>query len=358
MTEPVVSFIMSVYNGEEFLSDCIAGINEQTFPDYEVIVVNDGSTDGTPDILSSWGKVNDRVRVITRDNGGLTSALNLAISRARGKYLARHDADDISSQFRLERQVAFLDYHQNVVLASSYSVEFVDMQHVVILLCPPDDPKLIQGILRKGENPLGHGPVMIRREAFERLQEGYRFRYSQDFDLFLRLSSIGDIRIVPEVLYAWRNHQSRIGVKVRELRRPIHKLIMQVNGIVPMDSESRVIAERCKKDNKLPWKVLQECIIQAAPSPSEARLKTQHIMSMIGDNLEMGKRRAAIACAFNAIANYPIWWKAWLSLPYAIIGVTLPGSMVSRWRAKNSSLSHYRKPCRNVTLREVFAKPK
>ncbi len=355
MARPIVSFIISVYNGEQFLPECIAGINGQTFSDYEVIVVDDGSSDGTSGILCQWSKENDRVRVRTRENNGLTTALNLAISHACGKYLARHDADDISSPFRLERQVAFLEANKDAVLAGSHCVEFADAQSLISLYCLPDDHNFILGALHKGENVVTHGSIMFRKAAFERLSEGYRFQYSQDYDLYLRISSLGNLRVVRDVLYGARNHPSRTAIHARILKGHICKLIKQVNGLIPWDSESEAIIRNYNKGAEPVWQVLQERIMQNIPVATEDKIKAQYLMSMIGDNLEKSARIVSIACAIKAISACPAWWKTWLSLPYALIGAAFPRTMIGRWRGRGIG-SRYRKPCYAASLNEIFTK--
>jgi glycosyltransferase involved in cell wall biosynthesis len=351
---PIVSFIISVYNGEVFLPECIDGINAQTFQDYEVIVVNDGSTDGTSDILYKWSKENDRVHVLRRENDGLTSALNLAISHARGKYLVRHDADDISSPFRLECQLAFVEANKDAVLVGSYCVEFTDTQSLTSLYCPPDGPTLILEILCKEGSPLVHGSIMFRKSAFDKLSDGYRFQYSQDYDLYLRLSTLGNLGVVPYVLYGLRNNSSRISMKVRVLRPRIRRLIMQINGLIPWDSESEAII-RNYGGAEPDWRVLQELIIESIPVAKEDKIKAQYLMSMVGDNLEKNERTASLVCAIKAISVCPAWWKTWLSLPYAAMGTVLPRSMIGRWRGR-SIRACYRKPCHAATLNEIFTK--
>lgn len=354
MATPIVSFIISVYNGEQFLRECIAGINGQTFSNYECIVVDDGSSDRTPDILNEWAKSNDRVCVLTRQNNGLTSALNLAISRARGEYLARHDADDISSSYRIEKQVNLLETHKNVILAGTHSVEFENTESVIAVNEPPDDPAFMRNILYKGENPFVHGSIMMRKDAFQKLSEGYRFRYCQDYDLYLRISHLGNLRIIPNVLYGLRNHSSRTAIKSRALKGPIRMLIMRVNGLISWDSESEAIIANHGNNEPL-WRILEQRIINNTIATSDDRMKAQYFMSMIGDNLEKGKRISTVICAIKAIGACPMWWKTWLSLPYAAVGMAIPRRMVGRWRGR-SMISRYRKPCYATSLNEVFSK--
>ena len=102
---PLVSVVMSVFNSEEYVSKAIESILNQTFNDFEFIIVNDGSVDGTPDILEKYGKNDKRIKIITHENKGLTKCLNIGINNSSGKYIARQDADDFSYPERIENQV-------------------------------------------------------------------------------------------------------------------------------------------------------------------------------------------------------------------------------------------------------------
>lgn len=116
--EPKISVVMSVYNGERYLGEAVESIFNQTFSDFEFIIINDGSTDRTPEILT---EIDDpRAKVINQPNRGLTASLNRAIRLAKGEYIARMDADDISEPTRLERQVEVLDRDPDVVLVACW----------------------------------------------------------------------------------------------------------------------------------------------------------------------------------------------------------------------------------------------
>ena len=122
MDSPKVSVIMSVYNGEKYLKEAINSILNQTFKDYEFIIVNDASTDKSIKILEEYAKKDNRIGLIHNEkNIGLTRSLNKAIKSANGAYIARQDADDISLPPRLEEEVNFLDKHPTVGLVGSYA---------------------------------------------------------------------------------------------------------------------------------------------------------------------------------------------------------------------------------------------
>ena len=114
---PKVSVVMSVCNSEPFIRDAINSILGQTFQDFEFIIINDGSTDGSLQIIQSYG--DSRIRITSQENLGLTKSLNKGIGIARGEYIARQDADDISEPSRLEKQVAVLEQNSRAVLVSS-----------------------------------------------------------------------------------------------------------------------------------------------------------------------------------------------------------------------------------------------
>ena len=108
MTAPPLSVAMSVYNGERFLAEAVESILSQSFGDFEFLILDDGSHDGTRDILAEYGGRDPRIRVILRENRGLVASLNQLIGEARAPLVARMDADDISHRDRFSRQLAFL----------------------------------------------------------------------------------------------------------------------------------------------------------------------------------------------------------------------------------------------------------
>ncbi|HIP11775.1 MAG TPA: glycosyltransferase family 2 protein, partial [Arcobacter sp.] len=105
MKNPMVSVLLSVYNGEKYLDEAIESILNQTYQDFEFIIINDGSTDKSLEIIEKYKKEDNRIVVISRENKGLIYSLNEGISQAKGKYIARMDADDISLATRFEEQV-------------------------------------------------------------------------------------------------------------------------------------------------------------------------------------------------------------------------------------------------------------
>lgn len=199
MANPKVTVLMSVYNGERFLRESINSILSQTFKDFEFLIINDGSTDRTKEILESYD--DPRIRVVDNDkNVGLTRSLNKGLELAKGEYIARMDADDVSLPERLEEQAGFFDRNPEVVLLGNW-VEIID------------DGGNITGIIRYPVNHcfiawtllfktcLAHPTVMYRREEVLKIG-GYNnsLKYTQDYDLWIRLSRIGKISQIPRIL--------------------------------------------------------------------------------------------------------------------------------------------------------------
>lgn len=201
-----ISVIMAVYNGERYLEQALLSVLNQNITDLEFIVVDDGSTDRTRDILATISKKDRRLRVIHQERLGQTASLNHAASLATGEYLARQDADDISLAGRMEQQISYLESHPRVG-ALGCATQIIDAQGRILGCFPTQHgPRAVKRALRTVRATLVHGSVMMRRVAFESLG-GYReaFRVAQDFDLWLRMTMTKwDLDNLPQVLFHWR----------------------------------------------------------------------------------------------------------------------------------------------------------
>jgi len=207
---PKVSVIMSVYNGEKYLKEAVESILNQTFGDFEFIIINDGSTDKSGEILEEYAKKDSRIRLFHQKNMGLTKSLNRAIKLARGEYIARMDADDISMPERLERQVKFLEQHQEVGVVGCNVTIINQTGNFVKSVRLPNNINLS---LRK-RNCLVHGSIVFRKEVIE--QSGAyneKMLYAQDYEMLLRISKVFKISSVNEFLYKLRMHKNTIFYK-------------------------------------------------------------------------------------------------------------------------------------------------
>jgi len=207
--KPKVSVLICVYNGEKFVSQALESIYHQTFQDFEVIVVDDGSTDRTADILIN---MKDSRTFIYRnsENQGLTKSLNIGLRLCRGQYIARMDADDVSTTYRLAKQIQFVEENPGVALVGSSYYQINDEGKTIALINVLTDCQQIKQGLWK-QNWFGHGTVMFRREVVAELG-GYneKYKFSQDYDLWLRIAQKYKVSNIDEPLYYWRSNTACI----------------------------------------------------------------------------------------------------------------------------------------------------
>jgi len=208
LPSPAVSVIMAVYNGARYLEQALESILNQTFEDFEIIVVDDCSTDASWSICLKYESLDPRVTLLHNENNlGLTRSLNRALRVAKGKYIARMDADDVSLPQRFEKQVEYLDSKAEIGLVGTFYEEIDQEGNVRTNVVQfPSDPIIIQWRMAF-ENPIPHPPIMVRKELLD-LMGGYDERWdaSQDYDLFTRLSRITKLGNYPRVLFRWRRH--------------------------------------------------------------------------------------------------------------------------------------------------------
>ena len=207
-----VTVLMSVRNEERYLRGAIDSILAQTYSDFEFLIVDDASTDSSRSIVRGYD--DPRIRLIENQrNLGLTRSLNRGIELARGVYIARMDADDLSEPERLEKQVAFLDAHSECAVVATYSAKIDRDSTDVGLARTPVDGDEIRKRLRRS-NCITHGTVMMRKEALERVGcYDEAMERAQDYDLWLRLSEDHCICTIPELLYSWRQHGDSISIQ-------------------------------------------------------------------------------------------------------------------------------------------------
>lgn len=209
---PKVSVLMTVYNGGSFLEKTLDFILSQTFADFELIVIDDGSTDNTWEMLSAYARRDARVALRRNSpNQGVTAAMNSIFPLAKGDYVVRHDADDLSSPDRLAAQVDFLEAHPEVGLVGSW-VENIAADggpfRPRTFFPLESDNDTIQRQLYEG-NCLGQGAVMFRRALLDRVGlYDKTVEYCEDYDLWLRMAEITQVAKVPQFLYQYRQHAS------------------------------------------------------------------------------------------------------------------------------------------------------
>ena len=207
---PVISVIMPVRNGAEWLGEAVASVRAQEFGDFEFLIVDDGSDDGTAGMLAEFADADRRIRVLHQPPQGLVAALNNAIAAARAPYLARLDADDRAKPDRLHRQLAFMEAHKEIGLIGSAAEKIDAAGRIIGRLAPPTDgARIARALLRN--NPFIHSSVMMRAAAVRGLG-GYRaaFRAAEDYDLWLRMAEAGGVANLADDLIQYRQHGSNL----------------------------------------------------------------------------------------------------------------------------------------------------
>jgi glycosyltransferase involved in cell wall biosynthesis len=201
---PPVSVVMAVYNSAKVVAEAIESILHQTLTDFELILVDDGSTDGTGEILREYARQDPRIELYVQENCGLIASLNRYGRLAKGRYIARMDADDISLPSRLEKQFRFLEAHPEIGVLGTW-IQDIDENRVLGTTWPvPTDSAILRWFLMFG-NCMAHSSVMMRRAVLE--CAGY-YRsgalHVEDYDLWIRASEITGLANLPEVLVHYR----------------------------------------------------------------------------------------------------------------------------------------------------------
>lgn len=205
MHDATVSVLITVYNDESNIGRAIDSVLGQTFSDFELIIVNDGSTDQTTAILDCYAEKDKRIRVIHQANQGTANAANTGLACCNGKYMARLDSDDVSYPFRLQVEVEFLEAHPDINLVGGQCHIADDNGHIIGTrrIMPSDPYKTILNrcIYQQSD-------IMLRRSVLEKIpgRPVYRgkFKGAEDYDLWLRISEVGGIAKIDKAMGIWR----------------------------------------------------------------------------------------------------------------------------------------------------------
>ena len=211
---PVISVVMSVFNGARFLDEAVASIRRQSYRDFEFIIIDDGSTDATPEILSRHAVADARLRVVRQENRGLIGSLNRGFSEASGTYIARMDADDVAKPYRLKMQLDCLSENPGIALVGG-SIEIIDSEaRVLDTKRLPSEPEDLKRHLRELGNAVAHPTVLFRHSVLKEVG-GFRMAYLQaeDYDLWLRMLDRFALMNLDKVLLGYRRHEGTVSYK-------------------------------------------------------------------------------------------------------------------------------------------------
>ena len=216
MTTPLISVLLPVRDAGAYFDECMASLGRQTLEDFEVVAVDDGSTDGSEVALDEWAARDPRVRVVHREQEGLVATLNAGLELCRAPFVARMDADDISHPRRFELQIAEMEVLPWVGVVSCLVRHFpwhgVGEGYRIYegWLNSLSTPEAI-GRERFVESPVAHPSVLVRREAYDLVGGYHDTEWAEDYDLWLRLLEARvSVSKVDRYLYFWREHTERL----------------------------------------------------------------------------------------------------------------------------------------------------
>lgn len=282
----LVSVVMSVYNCETYIRTAIESILNQTYPYLEFIIIDDGSTDKTRTIIEAATATDPRVRLISRENRGVTQSLNEGISLSAGKLIARMDGDDISELDRLEKQVAFLDANPEVVLVGGQAhLIDSDGRSVISFTEPVNHDEIDQRNLRAKTLPI-HPTVMFRKSAWSTVG-GYHMEFdkAEDIDLFLRLAKIGRLASLSDVVLKMRLHLGSVSNITEENRRQqtmsaraAAQAAASRRGLPPQQFSDQIMVENpADTMTRWAWWALKHSATLCVPRPLRPTLLSQEL---------------------------------------------------------------------------------
>lgn len=221
---PRVSVLMPAYNAEKYIGAAIESILNQTFTDFELIIVNDGSTDNTTNIIHEYEQHDNRIRFINnRINSGLVAVLNQGLDLCRGEYIARMDSDDIARKNRLELQVKYMDAHPGTGLLGGAYQMFGTKSALITLPC---DVKILD-LLK--QCCVAHPTVMMRTSVLRKYQLYYdpEYQHAEDYELWSRMIRYTEIQNLPDILLDYRWHGENISAKKSDIQLNNSRKIQQ-----------------------------------------------------------------------------------------------------------------------------------
>lgn len=311
----LVSVVMPIFNAEPYLRAAVLSLLQQTHRELDVVLVDDGSTDGSAVIASELARSDPRIRVIGLTKSGLSAALNVGIATARGNYVARMDADDVAHPQRIEKQLAYLQSHPSCVLVGS-AMEVIDAEGESLgtRYFAESHQEIVEQMLR-GLFTVSHPTVLVRRDALI-AAGGYDASLypCDDYALWLELSHYGELANLREPLLQYRRHERSVSVVNRvahhALTIGITNAARTARGLPPLRNRT-------------------------ARGPNDIGARYHFDCARFA--LTGGSRFVAIRHLLTVIFRAPFWLE-----PYAVLGASLlPRPLLflalevrSRWRAR------------------------
>ena len=213
---PLISVLIPCYNAQDTVGEALQSLARQTCMDFEVILLDDGSQDGTLSVLERWSAMDSRFKVISKSHGGIISALNHGLRYCRGQFIARMDSDDRCMPNRFAQQLAYLESNRDVALVSCRVQPFPaeDVRDGFRIYLEWMNSLVSDMDIRREifiESPFAHPSVLIRREWLDQMGGYEEHGWPEDYDLWMRMFLAGArFARLPDVLLEWREHRARL----------------------------------------------------------------------------------------------------------------------------------------------------
>lgn len=251
--KPLVTVLMPVYNAEKYLSEAIDSILNQTFREFEFLIINDGSTDNSLSIIRSYSDA--RIRVLSLpQNVGLVKALNIGLSEIHSEYIVRTDADDISLPNRIEVQLAFMQQHKNVGVCGSWfdTIDAQGLKKSGTRYMASDETIRLKHLY---QIHLSHGTAIIRTSVLKENSIHYSsfFVHAEDYDIFDRIGIISELANIQQVLYVVRLHDTNVSKTFGHVQKGnslgVKKRIFKRLGVNDITDEEITIYQELQHQN-------------------------------------------------------------------------------------------------------------
>lgn len=215
MKQPLVSIVMTAYNAAEFVAEAIESIQAQTYINWELVIVNDGSTDNTLKILSNFSKNDVRIRLINcRTNRGASIASNLGLSKVRGSFVARMDSDDIATSDRIAKQVEFLQKNPDVIVVGG-QCELIDRKGNTIGMknFPTKHIDIYEALYQY--NPIQHPSLMINAKllGLQKITYHTKVLLAHDLEILFKLAQYGRLANLSDTILKYRIHSDSLSLR-------------------------------------------------------------------------------------------------------------------------------------------------
>ncbi|GAB4376943.1 MAG: hypothetical protein Kow00121_25070 [Elainellaceae cyanobacterium] len=299
---PTISVLMPVYNAERYVAQAVESILNQSFSDFEFLIVDDGSTDRSLQILRQYASQDSRIQLISRPNTGYVKALNELLNVAAGELIARMDADDIALPDRFALQVKFLRENPEVVCVGG-AQDWIDEAGRFLLHHPEvEQDTEIQQLALVGHTPINHPSTLFRRDLMLQIG-GYDETMcpSEDLDVWLKLGELGKLANLRETVLKYRQHDKSIS----ELKQA--EQIQKRRESCERAWKRRGVEGQYQFKEAEPWRPIDR--------PSRHRFMTMYGWWFFN----RGQRQAAIAYAIKAIQALPLHPEGWKLLACALI---------------------------------------